>query len=586
MFNYLYDIYNKENDNENNKEDKIIKRSKFIKNLPKYLQKNNNKQSTMVDILPEEVTENELLDILLTMNNGYEYMTFYYLDKKFGDFSKNPKSYSAGMQTEGLQSYNFKDIKKEAYFIFRILKKLSFHPFISKYLNDEKMQFIFQGKIESSILPSINQFKFDLCFHELNIILEINEYYHEVPNSKDEQELSEDEDEVHPEVQNEVQNENDQLKSITAVLCGMSLSSLRLAKVFDMDKAEFEKASYVKLHEALDNSTYLAEFLSEFEFKVLSALVKDAVIRNDYLLFSFVGILEGKLIILKARFIKTFRETGIKSEADLVLIENMEKMILTVKKSKNFLKIFSFKEKCIKSKTGDAITFDEICKVLKFYEDEEINDLVKFLFERTDMIDSIDFDQTTKVFSWEDLYTIVIEYDLEKIEKDALKLYLLYVGKTYENVVKMINSHSDGLVCNVEMLTKYLGHYDKSTDRAKDVTIDRLNKVIQSKNQSIIELKKTINWFEVNRFPKEHFDKDLNYTSNYGVEEASWPTMTDEEIKARDIADLHALYDSIIEIEQEQVEEQHTEGVQEQVEEVLPDLEDMAETGSDLDDSE
>lgn len=327
MFNYLYDIYNKENDNENNKEDKIIKRSKFIKNLPKYLQKNNNKQSTMVDILPEEVTENELLDILLTMNNGYEYMTFYYLDKKFGDFGKNSKSYSAGMQTEGFQKYNFKDIKKEAYFIFRILKKLSFHPFISKYLNDEKMQFIFQGKIESSILPSINQFKFDLCFPELNIILEINEYHHEVPNSE------------------ELQNDNDQLKSITAVLCGMSLSSLRLAKVFDMDKDEFEKASDVKLHEALDKSTYLVEFLSEFEFKVLSALVKDAKVRNDYLIFSFVEILEGKIVTLKARFIKTFRDTGVKSKADLILIENIEKMILTVKKSKNFLKIFSLKEK-------------------------------------------------------------------------------------------------------------------------------------------------------------------------------------------------------------------------------------------------
>lgn len=225
---------------------------------------------------------------------------------------------------------------------------------------------------------------------------------------------------------------------------------------------------------------------------------------------------------------------------------------------------------------------------MKFDENEEKKDrLVEFLFERTDMIDSIDFDQTTKLFSWEDLYTIVTKHVEDVKVKNTLEIYLLYVGKTYENVVKMINMHSYGLICNVEMLTKYLNHYDKSTDKAKDVTIDRLNRVIHSKNQSIIELKKTINWFEVNRFPKEHFDKDLNYTSNYGVEGASWPHMTDEEIKARDIANLHALYDSIIEIEQEQVEVQHSEGMQnEEVQEQLPDLEDMAESDNNLDDSD
>lgn len=533
MFDYLYHEYNVRNV-------AFIKKAKFIKNLPKYLQKPGNKQSKMVTKLPNEVTEEHLLTILFDMHNGYEYMSFYYLDMKFGGIGGDPR-------------YNYKAVKQEAYFIWRILKQLSGHSFIKNYLNDPIMSFIFQDKIELLILPSTSQFRFDKCFPNLNIILEINEYNHELPDVK----------------------ANDEVKAALATLCGMSLSSLRIMKVFGMSKDKFRSLKNERLHELLNESAYLVEFMTKFEFKVLSALLRVDVIRNDYIIFSFVIILNEKLVFLQKRFINTFNETGVKSEADRILIGKIENMIDIVKTSDDVLKIFNLKEKCVKSNTGYAITFAEICDVLRFEENKDkdrIVGLVKFMFERTDMIMSINFDKTTKLFLWADLYTVVNKYVEDTDVKETLELYLLYVGETYETVVKMINSHSNSLISNKEILTRYIDHYDESTDKSKDVIIEQKNQVICTRDKTISDLNKMIKKYK-NYFPKSNFDEDLNYTSNYKADH------TIAENRERELVDVQSLYDSIIaiEIKNDKLEIDLSD---------LSDLEDNAEDESDLDDSD
>jgi hypothetical protein len=464
-FDEFYNIYN-------TRCRKFIQREEFIDMLPDYLQRPGTTKLAMVNELPKRVTEKHLLEILLTMHNGYEYMSFYYLFKKYGKFN---------------DVFRYRGIKQEAYYIYIILENLTKDPFISQYINHDIMNFIFQDKIELLVLPSVNQFKFDKCFPRLNIILEINEYTHEAVNTK----------------------ENDTVKESLAVLCGMSLSSLKIKEIFGGITSHFyKKLSDIELHETLQESQYLRGFLAGFNVKILSSLLKDNVIRNDYIMYEFKNILNRKLIFLYNRFDNTFKQSGKYSESDKLLIKNMKGLIDTVNTSKDFLKIFKLKDKCVKSDSGYAITFSEICELLKFDKEdaEKFIEFKKFLFEETDMVTNIAFVEQTHLFSWECMYTIVIEYKLEQMIKTTLKMYLLYVGKTYEMVVKMINSHSKNLISDKHKLSIYINRFKESFHKK----IQDENESLKKKNSDLTE----INAMYKKYFPDSHFDKDLNYTAN------------------------------------------------------------------------
>lgn len=464
-FDELYDIYNTQNK-------KYIQKEKFIDLLPDYLQRKGTTKLTMVNELPKRVTEKHLLEILFSMYNGYEFMSFHYLFKKYGEFNN---------------IFNYRCIKQEAYYIYRILEYLTKDPFIGRYMNNDIMQFIFQDKIELLILPSTNQFKFDKCFSKLNIILEINEYAHE----------------------SECNQENDKVKEALAVLCGMSLSSLRIREVFGMIESQYKKLSNDKLHKILRESSYLKEFLRDFKIKVLSALLRDDVIRNDYIMHEFKNILNNKLAFLYDRFECTFNIIGEYSNTDIVLIRNVKDMIDIVNTSKNFIKTFELKDKCVKSDNGYAITFDEICSLLKLNkikDNEKILIFKKFLFEDTDIIKNIDFDDSVHLFSWEDLYIIVTRFIEDIKDRETLEMYLLYVGKTYENVVKMINSHSKDLISDKYKLALYMNKFKTSFYKK----IQDENETLKKENSDLVIMNNMYKKY----FPESNFDKELNYTSN------------------------------------------------------------------------
>ena len=464
-FDELYDIYNVKNK-------KYIQNEEFINLLPDYLQRKGTTKLAMVNELPKRVTEKHMLEILLTMHNGYEYMSFHYLFKKYGEFN---------------DIFTYRGIKQEAYYIYRILEHLTKDPFIGRYMNNDIMQFIFQDKIELLILPSTNQFKFDKCFSNLNIILEINEYAHE----------------------SECNQENDKVKEALAVLCGMSLSSLRIKEVFGMTEYHYKNLSNNELHEILRDSSYLRGFLDDFKIKVLSALLRDDVIRNDYIIYEFKNILNNKLAFLYDRFGCNFNITGEYSEDDKVLIRNVKGMIDVVNTSKDFIEIFELKDKCVKSDNGYAITFDEICELLKFNKIKDIEKIAsfkKFLFKETDIIKKIDFNEYIQLFSWEDLYTIVTRFIKDLKDKDTLEMYLLYVGKTYEIVVKMINSHSKSLISDKYKLELYMNKFKTSFYKC----IQDENESLKKENTDLVIMNNMYKKY----FPESNYDKDLNYTAN------------------------------------------------------------------------
>lgn len=475
---------------------KTMKHDKFVKILPMYLKRPGTKLYTeYISQLPAIVTKEKLLEIFKYQNNGYEYQSFYFFTKLYRpNLTSNLDLFDSNV------GFNYRGVKQEALYIYILLDTLHKHSFIRNYVDNPLMRFIFQDKIELDILPSTNQYKFDLCFKKLNIILEINEYAHESDEKKME----------------------DDVKACYTVLCGMSLSSLKVFKVFEeMPEADFKKLSNDELHQKFKESIYLKDFVNKFCIKVLAALLTDDIIRNDYIMHVFKNILSEKLLFLLNRYNARFAKTGVYPEKDKILIREAQAMITTVTSSDNFIKTFLLKDKCVKADSGRAITFGDILDLLEIdviIDCDKIDKLITFLLEDTDIIDDT-FNKETHRFSWEDLYMIVTRYtEIPTNDKITLEMYLLYVGKTYENVINLTNSHYKGLVSDKDKVTKYMNHFEEKFDK----TLLNENKKLNTKKLELIakinKLQKKIKYYE-NYFTPDKFDKDLNYTSNYMVYE-------------------------------------------------------------------
>jgi hypothetical protein len=68
-------------------------------------------------------------------------------------------------------------LKKEPYVIWLILNIINSHPFLSKYAKT-LLKFTLQGNFEVTILPTKNGFKYDICFGNIHIVVEIDENHH------------------------------------------------------------------------------------------------------------------------------------------------------------------------------------------------------------------------------------------------------------------------------------------------------------------------------------------------------------------------------------------------------------------------
>lgn len=512
-YDIIYDIY--ENKNINSSKNKTlsfikdnvvyIKKLKFTELLPDYLKHPGNAKDKKVkkwltDGLTIGITRDQFMELLYMQHDGNEFKAFYYLIKVFRPDNLNIDSTSIFDSKKG---FNYRAIRQETYFIYVIIDALSKHPFICQYMHTKYMKFGFQDRIEDELLPKGDQSKFDLWLSLLHILLEINEYYHELvllANGQPKETQSKKKTET---------IKNDERKESLSVLCGTSLSSLRIQEVFGVSEKEFKKLTNDEIHKKLNTSVYLKDFINNFSNEVLAALLDEETIRNDYIMYNFKIILqEIRLSYYECRK-HMFEKTGKYLKSDTRLIKEIEDMIHTTNLSDEFVIIFLFKDMCMKSDNGYAITFNDLLKFLKIrFNKKDINRVIKSL-RKIGMIRDIDFDRNAKRFSFEDLLTIVFKFEMKTELKDTLHMYLVYVGKTYEHITKLINSHNKKLICNRKMLINY-------TDHLNEKLLDDFNQLDVELTKTKIELTKTssnLAWY-IKNFSSYRLNTSNNYVND------------------------------------------------------------------------
>lgn len=491
-FDVLFEIYNPTiiektcNRSPKEKTCKRIQKDEFITLLPEYL-KDTTARKEYLTKLADMVTERHLIELLVKwLIDGSDCYSFYYLIRKFNNAGPNLKDqrdltdiFSDAISPQRLQKFivekkngkpyeteglNYRDILQEAFYCFLALMELTRDEFIGKYMNDEHLAFSFQAKLEAGSLPSNEQFKMDIAFTVLHLVLEIDEHSHD---------------------ENTSTVENDKDKDASFVVIGYSASRLKISKVFGMGAASFKGLPNAEVHKKLRESSYLKNFLKGFKTRVLSAMVKVEYIRNDYITYAFIIIIKEKIVSLIQRRDKEMdllasglsedeAQSKIFINDDTILINKNEVLLKTITKNTTHRDIFALKEQCVKSVNKKAITFKQVAELLQLKNQSRINEFKLYLRQETDMISEVDFDEDSELFSWEDLLSIVMAYNIQPKVKETLKTYLLYVGKIYENIITMINSHDDSLVSNKEKFDRVMNRRDEKMHKS--------NKELKEKN--------------------------------------------------------------------------------------------------------
>ena len=160
FFKDICDIYQQ---NENIK----IKKEKIILDLPE-----NFKTATKIEFmksLPNELSKQDFIELLMNQTHGGDHVNFDALVNiaKLKIDSNNNIIFNSEI--------TYRNCKKEAYYIWLVLSIIKNHPFFSKY---NIFEFTLQEKLELLAVPAKNNFKFDLCFNNIPVAIEINENHH------------------------------------------------------------------------------------------------------------------------------------------------------------------------------------------------------------------------------------------------------------------------------------------------------------------------------------------------------------------------------------------------------------------------
>lgn len=488
-FDVLFEIYNPTIDKTKGKHSPLenkMQKDEFIRLLPEYL-KDTTPRKEYLAKLADTVTERHLIELLVKwLVDGSDCYSFYYLIRKFNNAGPNLKDqkdltdiFSDAISPQRLQKFivekkngkpyeteglNYRDILQEAFYCFLALMELTRDEFIGKYMNDEHLAFSFQAKLEAGSLPSNEQFKMDLAFTVLHLVLEIDEHSHD---------------------ENPSTVENDKDKDASFVVIGYSASRLKISKVFGMRGASFKGLPNAEVHKKLRESSYLKNFLEGFKTRVLSAMVKVEYIRNDYLTYAFIKKLREDLLVLFQRVTAEMDllESGLSEDeeqskifinADRILIDKVKALLRTITDDTTYKDMFALKEQCVKSVNKKAITFKQVAELLQLDDIDSIDKFKLYLRTETRIVASIDFDEDSALFSWEDLLSIVMAYNIPATTRETLKTYLLYVGEIYEDIITMINSHDDSLVSNKEKFDRVMTRRDEKMHKS--------NKELKEKN--------------------------------------------------------------------------------------------------------
>lgn len=418
--------------------------NKFHNKNDKYIP-NNLKTAKKLELLDDyrdsSMNEEEFVGLLRCQTIGADYINFDYIVEYYG------------LETDDNDMIIFthefpfdSEINKEALFIWGILNMVKNDIFLSVYM--DKIEEELQTKFTIGLLNNKYGPKFDLCFKNLNMVIEIDE------DHKGDKVL-----------------DNDKNKTAMLKLNGYNLTRLNFQKIHS-------GKIVTNINDIMKNNRYYGEFLGELKHKILTALLSNYPIsRESYIKAQFINTLKSNVSSYKNKTKKihdtiAFMQHSGTTFDDIESYNNYHRQIELNKRNliinydlcmyntnllnqilnptestDSFHKLFELKTKCRNSDYGKVITFDDILELFNKYDDDV--DEIVITMHKIGIIDYDDNAANIKI-SWKDLSELIYKYDKTKELCDVIHAYYSEVEEHYEKIIRMIETHNDS-ICGDEI---------------------------------------------------------------------------------------------------------------------------------------
>lgn len=412
---------------------------KFHNKNDKYVP-NNLKTAKKLELLEDyrggTMNEEEFVGLLRCQTIGADYINFDYIVEYYGLETDNNDMivFTHEFPFDG-------EINKEALFIWGILNAIKNDIFLSIWI--DKIEEELQTKFTIGLLNNKYGPKFDLCFKNLNMVIEIDE------DHKGDKVL-----------------DNDKNKTAMLKLNGYNLTRLNFQKIYS-------GKIVTNINNVIKNNQYYGEFLDELKYKILTALLSNYPIsRESYIKSQFINTLKSNVSSYKKKTKKihdtiTFMQYNDTTFNDIESYNDYHKQIELTKRNlminydlcmyntnllnqilnptestDSFHKLFELKTKCRNSDYGKIITFDDILELFNKYDDDV--DEIILTMHKIGVIDYEDHAANIKI-SWKDLSELIYKYDKTKELCDVLHAYYSEVEENYEKIIRMIETHNDSI---------------------------------------------------------------------------------------------------------------------------------------------
>jgi hypothetical protein len=391
----------------------------------------------------KNINKEQYILFLRHMKHGGDHISMDYLFAHYG-LEISPVTNVPMFNNE----FKYSDIVEEAFYMWYMIRLIKLDPFVGKYFNDQsKFLLVRQQHIEQNILKTTSNSKFDFSLLQIDSLFEIHEYYHETNR----------------------QRAKDIIKNNLATLCGYRVIALRVKNVFDMTKSEFKKLSMEQVHDTLYNSKYLKELSTDFIKIITSTLLKFEDVRSDYIMFLFKKMLNERIIDNTICINATINEINNLTTKDMQSYLELQELLISYKssysstktilsdlrKSDHFINLFNIKDRCVKSTDKTIITYGEVFKLFNTKNTKKFKNFIKKNICRNSVRIG------TILITWEELSEIIYKYDSNSDLNIMLQMYYREVGRSYEIIIKMMQSHTDELISNQSILSSYITHVVK-----------------------------------------------------------------------------------------------------------------------------
>lgn len=386
--------------------------------------------------LPEKIYLADFVTFLHIQTAGRDYMAFDFLIRHYN--VPLDKNYMPIFK----DGFHFdRTVKKEAVFIYSILKTISKHSDFKQF-NPSYFNFKLQDTVlEEICLPDgRRRYKMDLSFINLKIIVEIDELGH-----IGDQLITDYEKDAHMRESGYVYLRLD-FRQIcdSAIKKGEIIDNLILNnEYYEVFLADLMKlitnALQYKYQEVYQH--YILKYFKESIFKYIE---KD---------LDYISEVYEERAMLELSHPESERIIEISSEIQKkngnIYVFNQR--LLSVGPNSDFITLFEYKKLCkenLENKPeGRVISFDNLLKTMKIIQND-LENFKLFLYDHS-FIDSLNINkqpEDTIFINWYELIVIINEYDGLNDIKILLIYYYGQVENSYEEIINNINAHTARII--------------------------------------------------------------------------------------------------------------------------------------------